>query len=101
LGTVYRNLERMAVLGTIRKLEFSGAEARFDGDVERHDHVRCVRCGRVDDTPSPPLDLSHTAQHDLGGYRILGYRLEFVGLCPDCRKSEKREPGNADSRAGS
>jgi len=100
LGTVYRNLERMAALGTIRKLEFSGSEARFDGDTERHDHVRCVGCGRVDDTRSPPLDVSRAPQHDLGGYKIFDYRLEFLGLCPECRKSEEHEPGGAASSAG-
>ena len=33
LGTVYRNLELLARTGLIRKLEFAGAEARFDGNV--------------------------------------------------------------------
>ena len=57
LGTVYRNLELLARTGLIQKLEFGGGEARFDGNVDRHDHVRCVRCGRVDDISAPPLDL--------------------------------------------
>ena len=55
LGTVYRNLELLARMGTIRKLEFSGTEARFDGDIGRHDHIRCVRCDRVDDVGGDPL----------------------------------------------
>ena len=85
LGTVYRNLELLARMGMVQKLELAGGEARFDGRVARHDHVRCVRCGRVDDVSAPPLDLFEGAANDWGGYQILGHRLEFFGICPQCR----------------
>jgi Fur family transcriptional regulator, ferric uptake regulator len=85
LGTVYRNLELLARLGMIQKLEFSGGEARFDGNVAQHDHLRCICCGRVDDLSALPLDLSGCAANDCGGYQILGHRLEFFGLCPGCK----------------
>ena len=85
LGTVYRNLELLVRMGAVQKLEFEG-EARFDGNVERHDHLRCVGCGRVDDLFGPPLDLSGGESDDLCGYEILGHRLEFFGLCPTCRR---------------
>ena len=42
LGTVYRNLELLNQMGMVRKLDFSGGEARYDGNVEDHDHLRCV-----------------------------------------------------------
>ena len=84
LGTVYRNLELLGRAGIIQKLELGGGEARFDGNVEPHDHVRCVRCGRVDDVVRPPLDLMGGPRM-IGGYRILGHRLEFLGVCPACQ----------------
>ena len=85
LGTVYRNLDLLARMGIIDKLDFSGAEARFDGERRPHDHVRCIGCGRIDDLPGPPLDVSPRNHHDCGGYEILGHRLQFVGLCCRCR----------------
>ena len=85
LGTVYRNLELMAEMGVVQKLEFSGAEARFDGNVDRHDHLRCIRCKRVDDVHGAPLDLSRVDRHDCSGYEILGHRLEWIGICRQCR----------------
>ena len=88
LGTVYRNLDLLARLGRIHKLEMTGAETRFDGDTRRHDHVRCVGCGRVDDLPGAPLDLPEDRCGDLGGYAILGHRLEYQGLCAACRQCE-------------
>lgn len=84
LGTVYRNLELLARRGLIQKLDFAGGEARFDGTVAPHDHLRCVRCGRVDDVSASEVDLSVAQTNDWGGYQILGHRLEFVGICPRC-----------------
>jgi Fur family transcriptional regulator, ferric uptake regulator len=86
LGTVYRNLELLARMGVIQKIEFTGGEARFDGNVGRHDHVRCVHCGRLDDLSAPPLDLLGGAANDWGGYQVLGHRLEFFGICPQCQR---------------
>ena len=49
LGTVYRNLELMADVGVILKLEVGGTQKRFDATVEPHYHVRCTSCGKVND----------------------------------------------------
>jgi Fur family transcriptional regulator, ferric uptake regulator len=92
LGTVYRNLDLLARVGMIQKLDLAGTEARFDGNVARHDHLRCVRCGRVDDVSALPLDLSGGTANDCSGYEILGHRLEFFGICPRCR-----EPQDSDT----
>lgn len=88
LGTVYRNLELLSSMGIIQKLDLGGGEARFDADLSRHDHVRCLRCGRVDDVFLPPLDLSGGTANDWGGYAIIGHRLEFFGICPQCRNRQ-------------
>ena len=85
LGTVYRNLDLLTELGTIQKLDPGGTEARFDGRTDCHDHVRCVHCGRVDDFPRPAEEPLKDEPKEIGGYQILGHRLEFVGICPDCR----------------
>jgi len=92
LGTVYRNLELLAQMDVIQKLQISGSEARFDGNPDQHYHVRCVRCGRVDDLHSVPDDLVKGRIEELDGYEILGYRMEFFGICPACG----REPGARD-----
>jgi Fur family ferric uptake transcriptional regulator len=85
LGTVYRNLEVLAASGVIQKLEISGAESRFDANAGRHWHVRCVRCGRVDDVHDVPADLPVARFKSLSGYDIIGHRLEFRGVCPACK----------------
>ena len=92
LGTVYRNLELLAQMDLIQKLEISGAEARYDGNPARHAHIRCVRCRRVDDLPELPDDPVGGDSQGMAGYDVLGYRLEFFGVCPTCRPRAENEP---------
>ena len=91
LGTVYRNLDLLAEQGTIHKLALGGKEARFDGNLERHYHVRCVRCNRMDDLHDLAADLVETEPNEVGGYEILGHRLEFFGICPDCGRNDVKD----------
>ncbi len=88
LGTVYRNLEVLSRAGAIQKLEFSSGEARYDGTAHDHDHLRCVRCGCVDDAPAVPLAPWGGTSEDWCGYHIFGRRLEYYGLCPRCQAAE-------------
>ncbi len=91
LATVYRNLEILSEAGLIGKLEISGRQKRFDYDVSEHDHIYCAVCHRVDN-----LDIDRQGLHAreikaVKGYRVSGYRLEIVGICPACQKKKKKE----------
>lgn len=95
LGTVYRNLELLAENGVIQKLQISGAEARFDGNPERHYHVRCIHCERVDDVHDLPGDFVNGEVQSLAGYDIVRFRLDFLGICPDCQGECGADGGGA------
>ncbi|MFH1418607.1 MAG: transcriptional repressor [Planctomycetota bacterium] len=108
LGTIYRNLELLVRMGLVRKLGTGGPEARFDADVDRHYHVCCVRCGRVEDAEGLPDDAVPHEIKRLGDYVILGYNLEFEGICPACRtdrtgyadETRSGRTRSADARTG-
>jgi len=87
LGTVYRNLEMLSERGMIQKLELGGSRRRFDGNVRDHYHVRCIRCGRLEDAPVESVAAVEDALRGATDYEIIGHRLEFIGLCPQCKKS--------------
>jgi Fur family ferric uptake transcriptional regulator len=92
LGTVYRNLEILAELGEIQKLEFGGTAKRFDARQGLHYHIRCTCCDRVDDAPIGPVTHFETELAGVTEYRIIGHRLEFIGLCAACAR-EMISPG--------
>lgn len=88
LATVYRNLEILSETGVIRKLEISGRQKRFDFDVSDHDHIYCIMCHKVDNLN---IERKSVDSEQLGveaGYSITGYRVEVIGICPECRKKE-------------
>ena len=87
LATVYRNLEFMTTQGLAQKIEVGGRQKRFDGNPERHYHIRCRKCGRVDDVELEQIKNLEAEICEPHGYKIMGHRLEFFGLCPECRKN--------------
>ena len=89
LGTVYRNLEILAREGMIRRLVLGGPQMRYDGGHGEHHHVRCVRCGRIDDAPAPAPAAADRIIARRTGYRIIERRVQYLGVCPSCRKKER------------
>ena len=86
LGTIYRNLEVLSKQGIIQKLGLAGSQRRFDADVSHHYHIRCRRCGRVDDVPIKPVGELDDALRSMTDYDVQSHRLEFIGLCPRCKR---------------
>jgi Fur family transcriptional regulator, ferric uptake regulator len=96
LGTVYRNLDVLSRSGVVLKLATSGAQARFDATTGTHYHIQCTDCGRMDDLEALPEGFMFKHPPALpceaGGYELSQFRVDFVGVCPNCRKQkESRE----------
>jgi Fur family peroxide stress response transcriptional regulator len=83
LATVYKALEALVRAGASGRIVHADGVARYDARTDRHDHRRCVRCGRVED-----VDLPHRPDRiaDIPGegFTITGYRLELLGHCAPC-----------------
>mgnify|MGYP000241098691 CR=1 FL=1 len=87
LGTVYRNLALLADIGEIQKITTDGAD-RFDARVTPHNHFICRRCGRVMDMMVPVDSPVAEANKLWDGGEIHECRMEFYGICKDCKKTE-------------
>jgi Fur family ferric uptake transcriptional regulator len=74
-------------MGEIQKLELSGSLKRFDWDTNKHYHIRCVHCDRVDDAPIAPLNQLENELYGATVFEIIGHNLEFKGLCPECSEN--------------
>jgi Fe2+ or Zn2+ uptake regulation protein len=85
LGTVYRNLQRLAADGRIRAIDAWGKTTRWDADLSAHHHFVCTGCGLIHDVPKPEgEDARLAASLRLPGFTITGHRLELEGLCRSC-----------------
>ena len=90
LGTVYRNLEILSESGDIQKLEPGCTLKRFDGNPSEHSHIRCIGCDRIADLPMAPGLAIDPNPVNATDFEIIGHRLEFLGMCPQC--SDKSDP---------
>jgi Fur family peroxide stress response transcriptional regulator len=88
-ATVYKTLAILKEMGEVLELGFSDDDNRYDGNKPYpHPHLVCVHCRRIVD---PEVSLVRNLAREvaqLSGYEIVSYRLDFYGVCPDCRRTE-------------
>jgi Fur family peroxide stress response transcriptional regulator len=92
--TVYRTLETLAALGVAKKTSHVDAVARFDGNVEHHHHLVCVRCAKVVDFDDPALSSVALPDARRTGFDIVDFSVYLEGVCRECKSKE----GNAAAR---
>ena len=85
LGTVYRNLQRLAAEGEIGVTYLEGRVARFDPTPAAHDHFVCQGCGRIEDLP-PSEPPSGVASARRAGHLVTAHSLVLYGRCLACRE---------------
>jgi Fur family transcriptional regulator, peroxide stress response regulator len=90
LGTVYRNLRKLAAQGRIRVVQLAPGHARFDGMLDRHEHFVCDTCGRITDLPSVPRMSPDSVRLNEVGYEVTHHTTTFFGSCPSCRGTKRR-----------
>jgi len=84
VATVYRTLALLVAHGQILELQLGDEAARYDGNVARHDHVVCTRCGAAADVPAAlPVEAARAAEAATG-YTVQDYELAFRGRCAGC-----------------
>ncbi len=91
LATVYNTLDALVRLGAVHALGGAGDGAiHYDADTEPHVNLACLQCHRVVDLPCEAVaDLDRRVARE-SGYHILGARLVYYGLCPDCQAAQAR-----------
>ena len=88
LATVYRVLMQFAQAGLLLRQHFEGDKAVFElNEGRHHDHLVCVRCGRVEEFHDPLIEARQEALATARGFALQGHALSLYGVCgrPDCR----------------
>ena len=85
LATVYNSLTSLYEEGFIRKVLMDGYADRYDR-VQRHDHLVCMRCGKLADVALDDLTASLQKEVEVP---ILSYDLKIDCTCEECSKNER------------
>lgn len=88
LGTVYRNLSKLAADGTIRKIEVGDGCDHYDGNLSPHAHLYCRKCRGISDVfINYGVRLKDEAQQ-MTAAQIHGCSVVFDGVCKKCLGDE-------------
>lgn len=83
LVTVYRNLNLLAELKMISRIDFCDGRARFEAGSEHHHHFFCLKCGRVVDILNCPVVIEDRLM-DIHKFRVTNHQFEIYGYCVGC-----------------
>ena len=84
LATVYRNLEKLAERDMISRVVIGG-KYYFEQKADKHYHVICLSCGKVDNLDSLPASDIESFFSRSTDYKLISHELVLYGLCHDCQ----------------
>ena len=82
-ATVYRTLHLLVESGLVEERRFGDGLARYEGrnEVEHHDHMICLECGKIREFSNPHLMEIQQRLAEENGFKIFRHRLELYGVC--------------------
>ena len=85
LATVYRVLTQFEQAGLLVRHHFESGKAVFElNQGGHHDHLVCVKCGKVEEFFDPEIEKRQDAIADRHGFTIESHSMYLYGLCRDC-----------------
>jgi len=88
LATVYRVMTQFETAGLVTRHHFEGGHSVFElNQGNHHDHIVCVKCGRVDEFVDSEIEKRQKQIAITKGYEITDHSLYLYGICGNCRKT--------------
>jgi Fur family ferric uptake transcriptional regulator len=82
LATVYRVLTQFEAAGLVIRHHFEGGHAVFEmQQPAHHDHIVCMRCGRVDEFVDEVIEKRQREKATELGYKLTEHSLIMYGQC--------------------
>ena len=88
LDTVNRTLLTLNQIGVAYTVEGSGDSKRFDGNIDDHQHFKCVKCKKIVDIYDENFGEIQTPAV-LNGCSVLRKTVYFEGICDSCNLHDK------------
>lgn len=87
LATVYRVLTQFEAAGLVCRHHFEGGNSVFElNKGSHHDHIVCMKCGRVDEFADEVIEKRQKAIAKELGYELTDHSLYLYGICSDCKQ---------------
>lgn len=90
IATIYKTIHVLKQISEVLEIALPDGSNRYDGNKPFfHPHVICVRCQKIIDPDLGTLkDMTAEVVNETG-FDILAHRLDFFGVCADCKIKER------------
>ena len=86
LATVYRVLTQFESAGLVTRHHFEGGHSVFEmNQGGHHDHIVCVKCGRVEEFVDETIEKRQADIAKKAGYDMTDHVLYIYGICANCQ----------------
>jgi Fur family peroxide stress response transcriptional regulator len=90
IATIYKTVHHLKQMNEVLEIALPDGSNRYDGNKPfPHPHLICVRCQKIIDPDLESLKDVTAEVADETGFDILTYRLDFFGICADCKMKER------------
>lgn len=83
--TVYRTMKLLCEAGLAIERHFDDGITRYEIQQEHHDHLVCIRCGKIIEFECSMIERTQLEIADRYHFQILRHRHELYGHCERCR----------------
>jgi Fur family ferric uptake transcriptional regulator len=85
LATVYRVLTQFEAAGLVTRHHFESGHSVFEvNEGKHHDHMLCVKCGRIEEFVDEIIEERQRAIAKKAGYAMTDHSLYIYGICKNC-----------------
>lgn len=90
LATIYRVLTQFEQAGILVRHHFETGKAVYElNEGGHHDHMVCVKCGKVVEFFEPEIEAMQDRIAEQHGFHIIDHALYMYGECADCTGKKK------------
>lgn len=90
VATIYRVLTQFEQAGILLRHHFETGKAVYElNRGEHHDHIVCIKCGKVTEFSNEELETLQEKIAGENGYRIVDHAMYMYGVCGDCQQKGK------------
>jgi Fur family transcriptional regulator, ferric uptake regulator len=90
-ATVYRTLNLLRDAGLVREIRDGRGPSSYELLRTHHDHLVCVRCGRVEEISDPSIEKRQNSIYGRFRFKPVSHTMQLYGICPECGNKEKNQ----------
>ena len=86
-ATVYRTIDVLVTNKLVRKLDLGDGKARYENKIDstHHDHLICVKCGKIEEFMNDKIEAIQDDIVKSFGFKMIRHIHQLFVLCDKCQ----------------